>query len=207
MGGEALLAVVEEAVEVVDQQQVNGVEAQPLQAVFPRAHDAIVPVVEAEVKGQAADPEALLERMEIAGGGEHPADLGREHEVAALLLAEKVAEAVFAFAIAVKRGGVVVADAGVPSRLQGVLGLGFTDRIEKLAQRGTAKAEGAQLDAGAQRARGDGRHDASFRLQVLSLYSSPNGMLFCISGVIPANAGIQKSVLSRKNIGFPLARE
>ena len=133
MGGEALLAVVEEAVEVVDQEQVNGIEAQPLQAVFPRAHDAVVPVVEAEVKGQAADPEALLERIEVAGSREHPADLGREHEVLALLLAEKVAEAVFAFAIAVERGSVVVADASVPSRLQGVLGLGLANRVEKLA--------------------------------------------------------------------------
>ena len=143
MGGEALLAVVEEAVEVVDQQQVNGVEAQPLQAVFPRAHDAVVSVVEAEIEGQAADPEALLERIEVTGGREHPADFGREHEVLALLLAEKVSEAVLAFAIAVERGGVVVADAGVPGRLQGVLGLGFADGVEKLAQRSTAKAERA----------------------------------------------------------------
>ena len=95
------------------------------------------------------------------------ADLGRDDEVFALLLAQEVAVAVLALAVAVKGCGVVVADAGVPGGLEGVLGLGFADGVEELADGGAAEAEGGELDAGAQGA-GDGRHGNGLSLYMLS---------------------------------------
>ena len=79
-------------------------------------------------------------------------------EVFALLLAQEVAEAVLAFAIAVERSRIVVADAGIPGGAQCLLCLVFADGVEEFAQWGAAEAESAELAAGAKRAGGDGRH-------------------------------------------------
>ena len=54
-----------------------------------------------------------------------------------------------ALATAVPGRGVVVADAGIPRRLQGGAGVGIVDHVEQIAQPGAAEAELRELDAGA----------------------------------------------------------
>ena len=54
-------------VEVVDQQDVDAVDAEPLQAVLERAHHAVVAVVEHGVELEPAEPFAALERAGLQG--------------------------------------------------------------------------------------------------------------------------------------------
>ena len=76
------------------------------------------------------------------------ADLGGQHEVAALLAIQRAAEAVLALRQAVPGRGVVVADAGVPGGLQRGGGLCFGDDLEQIAEAGTTEAELRDLDLG-----------------------------------------------------------
>ena len=54
-----------------------------------------------------------------------------------------------ALATAVPRGGVVVADAGVPRGVQSGSGVGFFDRLELVSQPGTPKSELRDFNVGA----------------------------------------------------------
>ena len=61
-------------VEIVDEQEVDAVDAEALQAVLERAHHAIVAVVEDGLEFEPADPLAAIERagFERAGAGARP---------------------------------------------------------------------------------------------------------------------------------------
>jgi len=140
-------AVVPE-VEVVDDQEIDAVHAEALQAVLVGAHDAIVAVVEDMVEMQPARPESGVEALGMTRGLEDAPDLGRQDELAARLAVEKAADAMLALAAAVPGRRVVVADAGVPGGLQRRLGVRLADPREQLAQGGAAEAEARQHDLG-----------------------------------------------------------
>ena len=136
-------------VQVVDQQQIDARQAEALQAVLEAAHDPIVAVVEAMLEFQSAAPEAVLEVLRIVEGAEQSADLGRQHVVGARAAIQRTTEAMLALATAIPRRGVVIADAGIPRRLQGGAGVGIIDHVEQISQPGAAEAELRELDVGA----------------------------------------------------------
>ena len=71
-----LLGVVAE-IEIVNQNQVDTIQRQPLGAVLIGAHQPIGGVVELEVEGQSADPRRGVEGLGIRGPKKDAADLGR----------------------------------------------------------------------------------------------------------------------------------
>ena len=148
VGREPLLGGLHEAVEVVDQQQVDGGQTQALEAVLPRAHDAVVGVVVAELEGQSAGPDAAVEALQVAGGLEDAAHLGGQHVPRPLLPPQEVAHAVLGEAVPVVRGGVVEAHAALPGRGQRRLRLVVGDALEQLAEVGAAETDLGHGDAG-----------------------------------------------------------
>ena len=146
-------------VKVVDHQQIDRGQAQPLQAILKRTHDAVVAEVDAKIKGQRCGPPAAVKSCQVGRGVEDAANLGRDHKLAAILLAQKMADAMFALAVAVEGCGVKVAHTGVPSGLQGTLRLLFAEHIKEIAQRRGAQAKFGDVSAGlADLAHWDGGH-------------------------------------------------
>ena len=78
-------------VEIVDQQDVDPVDAEPLQAVLERAHHAVVAVVEHGLELEAAEP-LVLDRVGAERPAQDAADLGRDDIVVARLAVERAAE-------------------------------------------------------------------------------------------------------------------
>lgn len=64
---------------------------------------------------------------------EYPANYGRDHKLVSRLLAQKMADAMFAFAVAIGRRGVKIAYPGIPGGLQGLLGLFFADSLIEIS--------------------------------------------------------------------------
>jgi hypothetical protein len=65
------------SVEIVDDQSVNGRNAQPLQGLLVGAHDAVVGIVEHCLEGEPANPRGAVERLDVRRSLQGPADLGR----------------------------------------------------------------------------------------------------------------------------------
>ena len=119
--------------------------AKALQAVLDRAHDAVVGVVVDQAERQAALELAMVERRRIARLEQAP-DLGREHELVALLVAQRLAETVLGQAEAVVRRGVEIADAGVVAGLDRGARLLIGERLVHVAERRPAEAHDRDLD-------------------------------------------------------------
>lgn len=108
-------------------------EAEALEAVFMGAHDAVVAVVEMAFKRQTTDPPAFVERIEVASGFEYAPNFGRNGKFGSGLLAQEMTQAMFALAVAVKGGGVEIANARLPGIVECFLGLLFGNVFEKIA--------------------------------------------------------------------------
>ena len=133
-------------VEVVDQQNVDPPGAKTLQAVLDRAHDAVIGVVVDQAEWQAALELAMVERGRIARL-EQASHLGREHELGALLVAQRLAETVLGQAETIVRGGVEIADAGVVAGLDRGARLLIGERLVHVAERRPAEAHDRDFDA------------------------------------------------------------
>ena len=144
-----LLGVMEQQVEVVDHQQVDRSQAEPLQAVLVGTHDAVVAVIEVQRERQRIAPVLLVQKIGPSGGAQHAAHLGGDHELLARAAAQEFAEAMLALAMAVERRGVEVADAGFPGALDHLPGGGAADIAEQVADRRTAEPKPGEFDAGA----------------------------------------------------------
>jgi hypothetical protein len=126
---------------VVQQEDVDTVEAHPGERVLEAAPHAVT--------GEVPDPPMVRGHREqvrhvVAGRLlrlEHPADLRRHHELVPRPAPQEDAELAFRPAEAVVRGDVVVADARIPPRRQGRLGIVARDRLEQAADRATAEAD------------------------------------------------------------------
>ena len=107
-----------------------------------RAHDAVVGVVEHRREARQAVL-AEVGRLLLAGlhGVQDAADLGRQHEVLARLLAQRRAHAQLAAAVAVERRGIEVAHAAVVGGIGQRHRLGIGDGGAKAAHRRAAEAE------------------------------------------------------------------
>ena len=135
-------------VQVVDQQHVDFREPQALQAVLVGPDDAVVAVVEAHVELERIDPRIALQAWAVACWPwlEQPADLGRQRVLRLRLVAQELPDAVLAQPQPVPGGGIEVADAGIPGRLQGSLGVGVGHGGAEIADRCAAVTELGELD-------------------------------------------------------------
>ena len=138
-------AAVGENVEVVHEQNVDPVDAKPLQRGFEGAHHAVMAVVidlapRRRVE-EFSDPRALVRRADL----KQAADLGGEHIVVAGLAAQEGIEPRFGKTEAVERRGVVVSNSAMPRRLQNRLRILFADRAEEIAERRRAEAKLGEL--------------------------------------------------------------
>ncbi len=126
--------------DVVHEQQVDALQAEPLQAVLERAHDAAVAVVVVRAERQRGGP-AVVHRLHGGIGAHQPADLGADDEGIAGLLAQEGAHAVLAQRVPVERGGVEIAQAGIPCRLQRSPGVCLGRGLVQPGQRAATHAE------------------------------------------------------------------
>ena len=124
----------------MDQENVDAIDSEPLQAVLERSHHAVVAVVEHGLKLETAEP-LILDRVGSERPAQHPADLGRYDEVGARPAVERTPERVFGEPAPVPGGGVEVADAAVPGGFDQPRGFIVAHSLEKLAERRRAEAE------------------------------------------------------------------
>ena len=132
------------AVEVVDQQEVDPVDSEALQAVLERPHHAVVAVVEHGLELETADPLSPIERAGLRGPPQEPSDLGRQHVVLPRTPVERAAEPVLGLAAAVPGRGVEIARPAVPGRLDQFRRLGVVDLVEQVAERRCSQSDLAQ---------------------------------------------------------------
>jgi hypothetical protein len=105
-------------IEIMDQEHVDPVDAQPLQAVLERAHHAVIAVVEHRIELQAAEPFSLRERPRLQRTAQQPADLARYRELVARTAIERAPDPMLGLTLAIPGRGVEVANAAVPRRAQ-----------------------------------------------------------------------------------------
>src|SRR6516164_369653 len=108
------LGAVREDIEVVDQQHIDTVHAQPLVAVLHRPHDRIVAVVKTIIEIETTGPERLAVPRHVTRRMQQAADLGREHEFAARTLTKELPNAVLAKPKAVFWCRIEIADTAIP---------------------------------------------------------------------------------------------
>ena len=127
-------------VEVVNEQDVDPVDPEPLEAVLERAHDAVVAVVEHGLELEPAQP-LVLDGVRPQRPAQDAADLGRYDVVAARLAIERPAERVLGKPSSVPWRGVEIAHAAVPRGADQSAGLIVVNAIEQFAERRGAKAK------------------------------------------------------------------
>ena len=132
-------------VEIVDQQDVDPIDPEPLQAVLERAHHAVVAVVEHGLEFEAAEP-LILDGVGPERPAQDAADLGRYDVVAARLAIERPAERMLGKSAPVPRRGVEIAHAAVPRGRDERPGLVVVDAVEELAERRGSEAELGDAD-------------------------------------------------------------
>jgi hypothetical protein len=97
-------------IDIVDQHDVDSVDAEAQRRLLERAHGAVIGIVEAQAVRHAA---AIARAVAAPGEGlGDAADLGRDHHVLATRAPQRRADAVLGEAVAIERGGVDQADAG-----------------------------------------------------------------------------------------------
>jgi hypothetical protein len=132
--------------DVVDIKDVDPPEAEPLQAVLDRAHDAIVRIIVDRVERHNVVWRAARGRP--GARPQEPADLGREHPFVAVLSAQRVADGALGLAEPVIGRGVNVAHARFPRGADNRLGFGARHRDAGAAEGGTAKTERGDFERG-----------------------------------------------------------
>ena len=132
-------------VEIVDQQNVDPVDAEALQAVLERAHHAVVAVVEDGLKFEAAEP-LILDGVRSERPAQHAADLGRYDEVGARLAVERAPERMLGEPASVPWRGVEIAHAPAPRRVDDRRRLVIFDLDEQFAERSRAETELGHAD-------------------------------------------------------------
>src|SRR6185436_15140861 len=146
-------------VRIVDQGDVDPVEAETGQALVDRSTDTIGAVVEHRPDGPGPDVEGVLspvERLSIdVGAGRdlgrgpvEPADLGRQHVLVARPCRERPAESSLRGAVAVQRSHVERSDPDVPPVVDDADRLGVGHSREQPTDRRPAQPEPGQTEPG-----------------------------------------------------------
>src|SRR3984893_18623248 len=126
--------------EVVHEDDIERVNAKPLQAVLDRALHAIRRVVEDQVIRRRREGKILL-GVVLPRRLEQLPHLGREDIVATVLGVEEIAEPALAQAEAIPGRGVVIADTRAPRRVECGIGVLLRDNRELIAKRYAAQTE------------------------------------------------------------------
>ena len=132
-------------VEVVNQEDVDPIDSEPLEAVLERAHHAVVAVVEDGLKLEAAEP-LILDGVGAERPPEHAADFGRNDVLIARLAVERAAERMLGESASVPGGRIEIAHAAVPGGADDRRRLVVLDLVEEFAQRRGAEAELGHAD-------------------------------------------------------------
>src|ERR1700733_10436214 len=140
MGGDVGFASVAPDVEIVDQQEIDAVDAKALQAVLERAHDAVVAVVEHRLELRPADP-LVFDRAWLQRPPQDAADLTRDDELAAGFTIKRPADTMLGLPAAVPGRSVEIAHAPVPSGADDRRRLVVLDHLEEITERRRAEAE------------------------------------------------------------------
>jgi len=149
---ECLLTVV---VRVVDERDVDAVQAEPAQARLQAAPDAVRAEVEPPDLGRRdVEARGVTGRPGPAGAGgrgrpgglEEAADLGGEHVLVSRTVPQGVAQTALGQAEAVVRRGVERADAAVPRRVDRGCGVVVAHRGEQVPDRRAAEGQLGDLD-------------------------------------------------------------
>jgi hypothetical protein len=132
--------------DVVDIEDVDTGEAEPLQAVLIRPHDPVIGIVVDRVEGQRAAPRVA--RRAGRARAQQAADLGRQYPLVARHLAHRVADCALGLADTIERCGIDIAQPGAPGRPDDRLGLGAADLGAAAAQGRATQPDDGDLDLG-----------------------------------------------------------
>src|SRR5271166_1608888 len=132
-------------VKIVDQQEIDAVDAEALQAVLERAHDPVVAVVEHRLELQSPGP-LILDRARFQRPAQHAADLGRDDELGAGLAIKRSADAVLRQPAPVPGGSVDIAYALVPRSPNNRRRFVIFDHLEEVAERRGSEPEFGHAD-------------------------------------------------------------
>ena len=132
-------------VEVVNQEDVDPIDSEPLEAVLEGAHHAVVAVVEDSLKLEAAEP-LILDGVGAERAAEDAADFGRDEILIARLAVERAAERMLGEPSSIPGRRIEIAHAAVPGGADDRRRLVVLDLVEELAQRRSAKTELGHAD-------------------------------------------------------------
>src|SRR6185437_5494372 len=143
---EVALAIAEllpmvDLVQVVDDERIDRVDVQPLQAVLVGPHNRVVTIVETVLEFEPAGPCPGFEAGRVERPLQHPPDLRRQHIFGALPATQRMAETVLGQAEAIPWGAVEKADAGVPCRVDRRGRVRFVDETVEFTQMRRTVAE------------------------------------------------------------------
>ena len=144
--GESLAVAL--GVEIVDEQGIDRIQAEALQALLIGPHEPVMGVVELDVEVEAAAPRRPVEGLRVLRPMQDPADLGGDQEILARLVDEKAAQAVLGQPAAIPGRGVVEADATVPGGLQRRMRFRLIDPAVHAAEMSGAEPERRQAETG-----------------------------------------------------------
>ena len=134
------------AADIVHIEDVDARQAEPLQAVFERPHDAVVGIVVGHTERQRMLAARL--RRRLRKGAQQPPDLGRQHPFVARLVAQRIADRPLRLPKAVIRCGIDIAHPGIPSGAHDRLGPLPGHRDAGAAQRGAAEPQNRHFQRG-----------------------------------------------------------
>ena len=101
----------------MDEKEVDPVQPKSLHTVLVGTHDAVVTVVEIEIKRQSAGPELSLEIPRIVRRSQDSTDFCRKYKVISRSLPQKMAESQLALAMPIVWRGIELANTRFPCGL------------------------------------------------------------------------------------------
>ena len=129
----------------MNQQDVDPIDSESLEAVLKGAHHAVVAVVKDSLKLEAAQP-LILDGVGAERAPEHAADFGRNDVLIARLAVERAAERMLGESSSIPGRRIEIAHAAVPGGADDRRRLVVLDLVEELAQRRSAKTELGHAD-------------------------------------------------------------
>ena len=129
----------------MDEQDVDRIDPEPLEAILERAHHAVVAVVEHGLEFEAAEP-LVMNRAGTKRPAKNAADLGRHHIIRSRPSKERAPKSVLGKAAAIPRRGVEIAHASRPGAGDQGGGFAIVDALEELAERRGAEAQFGDVD-------------------------------------------------------------